>query len=58
MKMKDKYIITVMNYEPILKFILSKARHSLDWVNAKQFYLKYKGKEFETLKKYFNVLKV
>ena len=55
---KDKYIITVMNYEPILKFVLRKAKHSLEWDSAKQFDSKYKGKEYETLKNYFHVLKV
>lgn len=49
------YQITVLNYEPILKFILEKAKSTLDWDTAKTFDLKYKKNEYGLLKKYFTI---
>lgn len=52
------YQIHVLNYEPILKFILNKAKSTLNWDDAKSFDTKYKQKEYQTLKNYFTVNKL
>jgi hypothetical protein len=48
--------INVNNPNKIVKFFIEKAKHCLNWNDAKSFDEKYKRKEFEVLKDCFSVI--
>ncbi len=54
----DVYLIEVNDAKSVVDFILEKARASMDWETAKAFDAAYKRKEFETLRPFFNYVKI
>lgn len=54
----DIYLINVKDAGSIVRFILEKAKASMSWDSAKLFDAAYKRKEFETLKPFFDYVKI
>lgn len=54
----DIYLINVKDAGSIVRFILEKAKASMSWDGAKLFDAAYKRKEFETLKPFFDYVKI
>lgn len=54
----DVYMVDIKDAKSIVDFILKKAKASLTWDSARAFDTIYKRKEFETLKPFFEYVKI